>query len=98
VHRSVTEALPEIAALCARLGVRRLDLFGSAVRDDTEPHDIDVLVELGAVENRFDTYFELKSALEILLGRDVDLVMADALTNPFVRAAILDERQSIYAA
>ena len=30
VHPSVTAALPEIAALCERLGVSRLDLFGSA--------------------------------------------------------------------
>jgi uncharacterized protein len=94
----VATALPQIAALCASLGVRRLDLFGSAVHDDAEPHDIDVLVELGADRNRFDAYFALKQGLEDLFGCDVDVVIADALTNPFVRSTILDERQSLYAA
>lgn len=37
----------EVAALCRRAGARRLDAFGSAVRDDFDPatSDLDFLVE-----------------------------------------------------
>jgi len=37
--------LPEIAAICQRMGVARLAMFGSSLRDDFGPQsDVDVLV------------------------------------------------------
>ncbi len=61
-----------------KFGVRRLGLFGSWVRGDADREsDIDVLVEF-ATPN-FDNYMELKYFLEDLLGRKVDLVLADSL-------------------
>ena len=41
-----------IAELCARYGVARLDVFGSALRDDFRPgeSDVDLLVEFGPQE------------------------------------------------
>lgn len=36
----------ELVAFCRRQGIRRLAVFGSALRDDFGPHsDVDVLVE-----------------------------------------------------
>ena len=50
-----------IAQLCVRYGVSRLEVFGSALRDDFRPgeSDVDLLVELGPMESyaRVDAYF-----------------------------------------
>jgi uncharacterized protein len=87
--------------LCRRRHVTRLEVFGSAVRDDFDPEhsDIDFLVEFDLQDARaLDTYFGLKEDLESLLGRPVDLVMPSAVRNPFVRARIESQRQLLYAA
>lgn len=90
----------EIAELCRRFHVSRLDVFGSAARVvDFDParSDIDILVSYEASHPRsMWDYFALRDALSDLLGRKVDLVMADAVENPFVRAGIERSRQPIY--
>jgi len=91
----------EIVDLCRRRHVRRLELFGSAVRDDFDParSDLDFLVEFDLQDARaLDTYFGLKEELESLFGRPVDLTMPSAVRNPFVRAQIENQRQLVYAA
>lgn len=88
--------------ICRSFGVRRLDAFGSAVREDVDParSDVDHLVDFAHDEerNRFLDYFAFRHALARLLDRPVDLVMADALTNRYLEAAIDAERQLVYAA
>jgi len=92
----------ELVDLCRRLGVRRLELFGSATRGDFDPvdSDLDFLVEFSpsATRRALDSYFSLKEALEALFDRPVDLVMPDAITNPYVRADIEQSRVTLYAA
>ena len=62
-----------------RFGARHLALFGSAARDDLRvDSDIDVLVEFDGPAT-FDGYFDLKTYLEQLLGRRVDLVTEKGL-------------------
>ena len=64
-----------------RFGARHLALFGSAARDDLRvDSDIDVLVEFDGPAT-FDGYFELKTYLEQLLGRPVDLVTEKGLRS-----------------
>lgn len=91
-----------IAELCRRFGVRRLDLFGSAARGDFEEShsDVDFLVEFvdDGEGPGLDAHFGLKAGLEALLGRPVDLVMPDAVTNPYVRADIARHRTTGYPA
>jgi len=91
-----------IAELCRRFGVRRLDLFGSAARGGFKESrsDVDFLVEFLDDEQGagLDAYFGLKGGLEALLGRPVDLVMPEAVTNPYVRAEIARDRTTVYAA
>ena len=62
-----------VAALCRRHGARRLDLFGSANRDDihAQHSDLDFLVEFEDLEptQYAQAYFELKEGLERLFGR-----------------------------
>ena len=90
----------EIAELCRRYHVSRLDVFGSAARehDFSDTSDIDLLVEYeaGHTGPRFGEYLALKDELEALLGRKVDLVMAGAVRNPYIRANIERSRQPLH--
>ena len=91
-----------MAAICRRYGVRRLELFGSAARDDFDPtrSDIDLLVELDDPPHGrvMRTIFGLKDELERLFGRPVDLVMPGAVRNSRLRAEIDRDRTLLYAA
>ena len=102
MHPLIAAHRTEIEALCRRFHVKRLEAFGSIVRDDFDPErsDADFLVELDkeASESLFSDYMDLKFALEDLLGRSVDLVMPDAITNPYFRAAIQADRTLLFAA
>ena len=92
----------EIEALCRRFHVRRLDVFGSAAResDFSDHSDIDLLVEYEPDHGapRFNDYLEFRDALAALLGRNVDLVMANAVRNPYIRASIERSRQPLHGA
>jgi predicted nucleotidyltransferase len=70
-----------------RLGARRLGLFGSFARAEAHADsDVDLLVDLD--RHGFDRYMDLKFFLEDLLGRRVDLVLADRI-KPALRDRIL---------
>jgi predicted nucleotidyltransferase len=90
----------EVAALCLRLGVRRLQLFGSAARDDFDDSrsDIDLLVEFkdDPALRTWSHYFDLKQSLEQVFARPVDLVEQGSVLNPFVKASIERDRRPIY--
>ena len=45
-----------------------------------------------------DAYFGLLYALRELLGGEVDLVMSDAVTNPYIAREIERTKQLLYAA
>ena len=85
--------------LCAELGVRRLELFGSAV-DSPSPRDLDFLAALGErpPSEYAAAYFDLKERLEALFGRPVDLITPAGLDNPYFRASVEQQRRLLYAA
>ena len=94
--------IEQIRALCCEYGVTRLELFGSAAHNDLHEHsDIDLLVEfapgtdLGPWMTRF---FEFRDRLEAAWGRDVDLIMASGVRNPYLLRAINKDRTLLYAA
>lgn len=90
-----------IRSACERNGVARLRVFGSVLTDrfDPETSDIDFLVVFQPErENLFNDYFDLKSDLERILGRGVDLVMERSVRNPFFKASAFASAQDIYAA
>jgi predicted nucleotidyltransferase len=102
MHPIIETRRSELAALCRSRGVRRLELFGSAARDDFDESrsDIDLLVEFGdrSAGHGLSPYFDLKEALEQLFARSVDLVEIGTVRNPYVRAQIDRDRQLLYAA
>jgi predicted nucleotidyltransferase len=90
-----------VAEICIRAGVARLELTGSAARDDFDPStsDIDLLVEfLPGNELSALAFIELAHELESVLGRRVDLLELSAVENPILREAFLRDRVPFYAA
>ena len=90
---------PELAEFCRTQGIRRLAIFGSALRDDFGPEsDIDVLVEFapGRVPGLLGI-----AGMEIELsplfgGRKVDLRTPEDLSRYF-RQEVLDTAEVQYA-
>lgn len=77
-----------------------LSLFGSVLRDDFRPDsDVDVLVTFGPDGGiTFENRVEILDELHEIFGREADLVVKEALRNPFRRHAILHSREVVYAA
>lgn len=82
-----------LAELARRYGLRRIGLFGSAVRRDFRPDsDVDVLVRYApGVRPGLIERVALEHELERLLGRDVDLVDAAALRDELRPSVEADE-------
>ena len=73
------------------LGVRKIGLFGSFVRDEQHPgSDIDLLVEFEPGRKTFDTYMELSFFLEEVLEHKTELVTMESL-SPYLGPHILKE-------
>ena len=92
----------DVAELCRRLHVRRLDLFGSAStgRFDLVTSDLDFLVEFEPLPPAAyaDAWFDLREGLEALFGRPVDLVSGGTVSNPYFAASITASPETVYAA
>jgi uncharacterized protein len=89
----------KLAALCRRYRVRRLALFGSALREDFGPDsDLDLLVTFAPdAQIGFLALGQLRRELMALFQRPVDLVPQDGLKSQ-IREAVLDSAELIYAA
>lgn len=101
--RLIEDNREAIKDLCTRYRVQRLEVFGSALTEKSfhsERSDIDFLVEfLPLRQGEYaDTYFGLLEALEELLDRHVDLVMAGAIKNPYFLESVNKNRTVLYAA
>lgn len=94
--------LEDIATLCRRYGVARLDVFGSAAEESRfkeASSDVDFLVEFNSPqEHMADRYFGLLAALEKLTERPVDLVSRSSLRNPYFIRRVEATKQPLYAA
>ena len=97
----VEENRTQISELCKKYDVTELYVFGS-VLDSTfsQDSDIDFLVEFNWENeaNLSSRFLNLKSELERLFGRPVDLVCYSAIRNPYFRESIESQKKMIYAA
>jgi hypothetical protein len=94
----VTVDKREIAAFCRRHHIRRLAVFGSALREDfRSDSDVDVLVQFQP-EARVGFLAMARAARELstLLGRRVDLVPQAGL-KPLIRDEVLAEAEVLFA-
>jgi len=98
----ISQHRPELAALCRRYRVQRLEVFGSAAKgqEQSGESDFDFLVEFDTLppDGYANAYFSLLESLEALYGKRVDLVVASAIRNPFFLQAIEQSRTLLYAA
>ncbi len=80
------------------LGVRRLALFGSVLRNEARPEsDVDVLVDLAPNEKTFDRFMALADLLEDTLQHRVDVITTESL-SPFIGPHILAEATDVLRA
>jgi uncharacterized protein len=97
----ITDNREAIVALCKQFGIRKLEVFGSAATGafDPETSDVDLLVDLGGYEQGVaKRYLRFAEALEHLLGRHVDLVTEDSITNPYFRQSVNQSREMVFEA
>lgn len=96
----VADRSEEIAELCRKHQVQRLDLFGSAATDDFDPDtsDLDFLVTFLPEANAtyVGVYHRLYTELCDLFNRPVDLVIETDFRNPYFRNAVEQSRTPIY--
>jgi uncharacterized protein len=80
------------------LGVVRLALFGSVLRNEARPDsDVDVLVQFDPAMKNFDRFMALADLLETTLERRVELVTTEAL-SPYIGPHILAEATDVVRA
>ena len=101
--KEIEDHREQIAELCRRYGVRRLEIFGSAARgEDFEPgrSDIDFLIDFseGQVQ-KLDKYLDLQEELSELLAHKVELAGRKAILNSrnyIRRNSILRDLETVY--
>lgn len=94
MNTAIRDHRDEILRLARAHGARKLRLFGSAARGDDRPDsDVDLLVEMEPGRSLVD-HVALKQDLEVLLGRDVDVVTEQSL-HPRLRDRVLREAVSL---
>jgi len=102
MHEQIARHVEEVAAICREKHVRRLAIFGSALRDDFSPEksDVDLIVEFEQQMpvSYFENYFSLLENLRNLFARNVDLLVWDSIRNPYFRKEVESTREIIYAA
>ncbi|MBZ5558165.1 MAG: nucleotidyltransferase family protein [Acidobacteriia bacterium] len=73
-----------LAEFCRQNGVRRLAVFGSALRDDFRPDsDVDVLIEFEPGRTPGLGFFSMQEELSRLFDRTVDLHTPASLSRYF---------------
>ena len=96
---SAIDISPEtIAELCEKWHIRKLAVFGSALRDDfSEDSDVDILVEFEPEHTPgFFALFDLEQALsQMMASRPIDIVTYAAI-NKHLRPSILDSAKTLF--
>jgi len=91
--------IAQIKTLCKENKVKSLFAFGSVTREDfNDASDIDMVVDFDENDpfNYTDLYFNLKSKLEKILKRPIDLLEERAIRNPFFRQQLEQTKVMIY--
>ena len=79
--------MDKIIALCKKYKVSKLFVFGSSLTNRfNKESDVDFIVNFdkAQVTDYFSNFFDLKYALEDILGREVDLLEEHAIRNHYL--------------
>jgi len=98
----IEEHIGEVRALCEKYRVKRLAVFGSAVKGtfDPERSDLDFVVEFEWDPDPLERgrlYLELWDELKIVFGRNIELVVASTVRNPYFAEVLRMTQQPVYA-
>ncbi len=86
----------KVADFCRRHYIRRLAVFGSALRDDFTPDsDVDMLVEFEQGHTPGFAFFDMQDELSGLMGRKVELNTPKFLDRYF-RDKVIKEAEVQY--
>ncbi len=100
--RIISDHSSQIAELCGRYRVQRLQVFGSAARGDFDPSssDIDLVADFRSTREPgyADRYLDFAQSLEKLLGHKVDLLTTASIRNRRFAEIIKREAVQIYDA
>ncbi len=84
MNKNLVISKDKIAGFCQQHHIRRLAVFGSALRDDFAPEsDIDILVEFQKGQEPGFAFFAMQDELTKLFGRKVDLHTPNFLSRYF---------------
>jgi len=89
-----------LADFCHKWKIRELSVFGSALRNDFDDNsDLDFLVSFEP-QSGWDLWdmVAMREELIAIVGREVDIVVKEALRNPYRRKEILAHREVIHGA
>jgi len=90
-RRDILNKLADNLRTIRRFGVKRIGLFGSAVRGEMKTEsDIDILVEFEEGGEKFSNLINLYFYLQDLLSRKIDLVTPESI-SPYLAPYILKE-------
>ncbi len=103
MHQAIANKKAEIAEICRKYDVVRLEVFGSAARGtdfDPKKSDADFLVEyqpplLPGLANR---RLKLREDLQAALGRRVDLTRKGTISNHYLKLSIEEDIEVVYEA
>jgi predicted nucleotidyltransferase len=89
----------DLENLCNSQPIERLGIFGSSLTDKfNKDSDVDVLVVFDQSQeiDYFNKYFELKSRLEEIFNRSVDLIVDKQFKNPYFQKVVNQSRKVVY--
>jgi predicted nucleotidyltransferase len=99
----VAEHLGEVRALCEKYHVRKLTIFGSAVKGTFDPakSDLDFVVDLDEDPEKIHypwggRAMALQADLATLYDRNIDIVDRSAIENPYFIKVLALTEQPIY--
>ena len=93
--RDIISVLQENQDKIKALGVKKLGLFGSVVREQQRSDsDIDLLVEFQPGQKTFDNFIQLSFLLEDVLNRPIELVTTESL-SPYLSPYIIEEVEDV---
>jgi len=97
--KEINQHIERIKTLCDSYDVRALFAFGSVLTDKFRPEsDVDLVIDIADKDpfSYSEKYFNIKSELEQMFKRDIDLLEQKEIRNPYLKAEIDKTKVLIY--